>query len=162
MSPVHSLHLQGHVGVHGCELVHRDAVGEISTSRDTEKSVRPHRSHETARAARWDGRDSSRAPELQELLPPEPPQRPVLPCSPARLGGGAVLGPDGHIDLQDPDGVQHWAGSCGGCRESGWVRSSKGVGGSRGTLSEKGWEGPLVLTPLFLITLRTVWVGEAL
>lgn len=39
MSPVHSLHLQGQVGVHCCELVDRDAVGEVSSPRDTERAL---------------------------------------------------------------------------------------------------------------------------
>lgn len=38
-SPVHSLHLKGQVGVHCCQLADGDAVGEVSSPRETEKDL---------------------------------------------------------------------------------------------------------------------------
>lgn len=49
MSPVHSLHLQGQVGVHRRELADRDAVGEVPGPRDTENALDPTAASQVAR-----------------------------------------------------------------------------------------------------------------
>lgn len=48
---MHSLHLQGQVGVHCCQLADRDAVGEVSSPRETEKDL----TAEIQLAVRWPG-----------------------------------------------------------------------------------------------------------
>lgn len=67
-------------------------------------------------------------------------------CSPAGVGSSTVLGMDGQVDLQDPDGLQHQAQPCRGERTGclGTTKDGKSLGEQRLEGEEDGIHVPSV------------------